>query len=299
MPTLRAPAQEETGIKWIENAPLDGLNSMGLRATARLLASVASEKDLLRFLEWAKETGEKFVVLGGGTNVILGDPMLDFAILRLDGDFAKYVLEGNKITAGAAVPLARLAQEAVKAALTGLEEASYIPGTLGGALAGNAGTPQWQISDNVKWVEALDRKGQRRRFAAPEITFEYRRSTLAGWVITRACLALKTDRPENIAQRLEAAKVRRIGQPRGARSAGCIFKNPPGDTAGRLIDAAGLKGLRRGDAVVSRHHANFIVNEGNATGPEVIELIAEVRRRVLEQFNVSLETEVQILRSTT
>jgi UDP-N-acetylmuramate dehydrogenase len=292
------PARPDAGIEWIENAPLDGLNSMGLRARARLLATVTSEEGLIRFLEWAKEAGQEFVVLGGGTNIIFGDQMLDRVILRLGGEFSEFVVEGNQITAGAAVPLARLVEEARKSGLAGLEYAWHIPGSLGGALVGNAGIPGWEIGDAVEWVEVFDRGGQKCRFAASEITFRYRRSSLGDHIIVRACLALTVDNPERIADRLEQTKALRKRQPRGARSAGCIFKNPRDDAAGRLIDAAGLKGLRRGGAVVSTDHGNFIINEGNATGRDVIALIAEIRRRVFEQFHVKLETEVHILRST-
>jgi UDP-N-acetylmuramate dehydrogenase len=290
--------QSDAGIEWVEQAPLENLNSMGLRATARLLATVTSEKGLTGFLKWAKKQGEEFYVLGAGTNVVFAEEFFDRPILRLGGEFARFDVGHEKITAGAAVPLARLVEEARKARLSGLEGAWGIPGWVGGALVGNAGTADWAIGDQVDTVEVFDRSGVKEHLAVSEIGFRYRRSRLAEWVVTRTKLALKREKREVIEERIERARARRSGQPHGARSAGCIFKNPPGDAAGRLIEAAGLKGLRRGGAVVSTEHANFILNEGNATGADVIELIDEIRRRVYEQFKVELETEVQILRSS-
>jgi len=288
----------DAGIEWSERAPLDGLNSLGLRATARLLATVENEEGLVGFLRWAKKSAEEFVVLGGGTNVIPGEESLDLVILRLNGEFGRFDLDGQGIAAGPSVPVGRLIQEARKAGLSGLEGGYGIPGSLGGALVGNAGTPDWTIGGQVEWVEAFDRTGARRRLAAAEIGFGYRRSTLAGQVIVRARLALKPDSPTKIEERIKRAQARRERQPKGVRSAGCIFRNPPGDSAGRLIDAAGLKGLRRGGAVVSAEHANFIVNDGDANVKDVSELIDEVRARVLEKFDIQMEMEVHILRST-
>jgi len=288
----------DAGIEWVERAPLGNLNTMGLPATARLLATVTSEKGLTGFLEWAKKGGEEFYVLGGGSNVVFAEEFFDRPIMHLGGDFARLDIGRTTIAAGAAVPLARLVQEARHAHLSGLEGAWGIPGSLGGALIGNAGTTGWAIGDQVDTVEVFDRSGIKQRLAVWEIGFRYRRSRLAEWVVTRAILALKREKREVIEERIKSAQAGRSGQPQGVRSAGCIFKNPPGEAAGRLIDAAGLKGLRKGGAVVSAEHANFIVNEGNATGADVIELIDEVRRRVYERFTIELETEVQILRSS-
>jgi UDP-N-acetylmuramate dehydrogenase len=299
MAASNRPTRPEAGIEWVENAPLEGLNSMGLRAATRLLATVKSEEALVHFLEWAAAAGEEFVVLGGGTNVVFGDERLDLAILRLGGEFAEFAVEGDRIKAGAAVPLGRLVRAAMEAGLAGLEQAWHIPGTLGGALIGNAGIPGWEIGDVVEWVEAFDRAGRKRRFAASDLKFGYRQSNLAGEVVARASLALEIEDPGRIADRIEQTRALRNRQPRGARSAGCIFKNPPGDAAGRLIDAAGLKGLRRGGAVVSPDHANFIVAESGATGKDVLALIDEIRHGVREKFGIELETEVRILRSTT
>lgn len=296
MAGVSGPSEE--GITWAHNAPLHRLNSMGLEARARLLATVASEEGLIRFLEWAQKTSEKFVVLGRGTNVIFAEKSLDAVILHLNGDFARFTMKAQEILAGAAALLARLLQNARKANLSGLEGAWGIPGTLGGALTGNAGTADWTIRDCVEWVEVFDSDGIKQRLTASEIGFEYRRSTLATLgVITQVSLALRADSRNSIEARIRRAQERRRSQPRG-RSAGCVFKNPPGDSAGRLIDAAGLKGLRHGGAVVSSEHANFIINEGGATGSDIMELIEEIRRRVYERFQILLEEEVLILRSS-
>lgn len=286
-----------TGIDWMERAPLDDLNTMGLGATARLMANVHDEDALVRFLQWARRESEDFILLGGGTNVIFADEYLDQVVLRLHGDFAELSVNAAGITAGAAVPLSRLVQEACRAGLTGLEGAAGIPGALGGALRGNAGAYEWSMGDCVSWVDAFDRAGAKQRFDASEAGFAYRRSALSDWLVTRAHLALEPDDPGRIKERIDATLARRSHQPYDVSSAGCVFKNPPGEKAARLIDAAGLKGERCGGAVVSPRHANFIVNEGHATGRDVISLIDVVRRRVLESSGIELETEVQIIRS--
>lgn len=289
--------QPDAGIQWTEQAALDALNSMGLRAKARLLADVTSEVGLVRFLKWARGAGKEFVVLGEGTNVIFGDEFLDLVVLRLSGDFNRFAVKGEGITTGAAVSLARLVREAHKAGLSGLEDAWGIPGSLGGAIVGNAGTPNWAIGDCISWVEVFDRSGMKHRLTASKISFSYRQSTLGEQIIARAHLRLEGDSVEHIGERIKRVRARRGGQPHGVRSAGCIFKNPAGESAGRLIEAAGLKGLRRGGAVVSTDHANFIVHEGNATGSDVIWLIDEIRSQIHERFGINLEMEVRLLRS--
>ena len=297
MRTANAHLEAGLGIEWAERAPLDALNSMGLRATARLLATVHNEDGLIAFLKWAWSEGEDFILLGGGTNVIFANEYLDRVVLVLGGDFAQLQVNGRGITTGAAVPLAQLVQEACRAGLAGLEAAVGIPGALGGALRGNAGAFDWSIGDCVEWIDVFGRDGDKRRLMAADAGFAYRRSALGDRVLARARLALRPDDPDRIRERMDQTWQRRSRQPYGARSAGCIFKNPPGEKAARLIDAAGLKGERCGGAVVSTVHANFIVNEGRATGPDVLSLIDLVRRRVRETSNIELETEVQIFRS--
>jgi len=287
----------ETDIEWKEGARLDGLNSMGLRAAARLMAVVRTEQALSDFLEWAAEEGEDFVVLGEGTNVIFAKESLDLVVLRLAGDFEDFAVDATGITAGAAARLAALVKAARESGLSGLENAWGIPGLLGGALAGNAGTRDWAIGDCVEWVEVFDRSGVKKRLARDEAGFAYRRSALAGRVVTRSRLALRKEARERIEEAIARAAARRSGQPKGVGSSGCIFRNPPGDSAGRLIDAAGLKGLRCGGAMVSPVHANFIVNAGGATGADVLRLIETIRGRVREKFGVELETEVRVIPS--
>ncbi|MBM3334791.1 UDP-N-acetylmuramate dehydrogenase [Candidatus Sumerlaeota bacterium] len=285
------------GIEWVEHASLDDLNSMGLRATARLLATVTDDGGLACFLQWAESAGEDFIVLGAGTNVILAEEFLDCVIVRLDGQFAQFDLQGEHLTAGAAAPLSALVEKTRQEGLSGLEGGWGIPGLVGGALIGNAGASGWAIGDHVEWVEVCERSAARKRLAAAEIGFSYRKSTLANFVVTRARFVLQRAGRGSIEEVVGKAEARRSRHPRGA-SAGCIFKNPPGQSAGRLIDEAGLAGLHRGGAVVSAQHANFIINEGGATASDVLDLIEEVRCRVFERFHIQLETEVRILSSS-
>lgn len=297
MQTVTTCDRPKAGIEWVENASLEGLNSMGLRSTARLLATVSDDGGLVYFLRWARKAGEDFIVLGAGTNVILADEFLDCVIVRLDGQFAQYDLNGVQLTTGAAVSLAELVEKTSQQGLSGLEGAWGIPGSLGGALIGNAGASDWAIGDRVEWVEVYDRSATKRRLAVREIEFGYRKSSLPGSVVTRAHFVLQRAPRESIEDLIRKAQARRSRHPRGA-SAGCIFKNPPGQSAGRVIDVAGLAGLRKGAAVVSTQHANFIINEGGATASDVLGLIDEVRRNVFERFHIQLETEVRILSSS-
>jgi UDP-N-acetylmuramate dehydrogenase len=286
-------------VEWIENAPLVDYNSMGIRATARRLAIVHNEAGLRRFLEWVQANGEDFFILGDGTNIIFVDEVIDGVLLHLGGEFAMATADEQepRIKAGAAVALADLVEMACQMDLAGLEGAWGLPGSLGGALVGNAGTHTWKMCDCVESIEALDRSGARHRLARSEIDFRYHDSGLRGMIVMWAYLVLQPDDPARIEERIAQARVPRSRHPHDARSAGCAFRNPPGTSAGKLIEAAGLKGLRRGDAVVSDKHANFIINEGNARGCDVVELIDEIRRRVAEKFGITLETEVQLIRS--
>lgn len=241
----------------------------------------------------ARATEEPYRVIGAGSNLLVGDAGVDERVIRLEGEFqtmkaASAALEAGAtdLWVGAGTPLPGLVRRAQKAGRSGLEGTLGIPAMVGGAVAMNAGTRFGEIGDAVREVEVwLD--GGLHVLDRDELALGYRTSTLpSGAVITRVRLALAPSTPEAVAAAMAEVDAARAGQPK-ATSAGCAFKNPVGDSAGRLIDRAGLKGLRVGDAMVAHEHGNFIVNLGDATAADVLELLATIQARV----DVPLEIE--------
>lgn len=223
---------------------------------------------------------EDYRILGGGSNLLIGDDGVSERVIRLGRAYADPTpLQGPDVWLGAGVALPGLVRRAREAGLSGLEGVLGIPAQLGGAIAMNAGTRFGEIGDALVEVDALV-DGRVERIAASALGLGYRRSALpAGAVILRARLRLTPSTPERVRVASEAVDAARRGQPK-ARSAGCAFKNPPGDAAGRLIDEAGLKGLQVGGAMVAFEHANFIVNLGDATAGDVETLLARIQRAV-------------------
>ena len=209
-----------------------------------------------------------------------------------------FEISGNHLKAQAGALLVRVAKMAAKEGLSGLEFASGIPGTIGGAMVMNAGAYGGEIKDVVTKVRVLLPDGTIRDYTGEEMAFGYRKSRVIEeqGIVLEAELELKADDPEAIAARMEALKEKRVSkQPLEYASAGSTFKRPEGYFAGKLIEDAGLRGFRIGDAQVSEKHCGFVINRGNATASEIMELIQEVQKRVYEQSGVRLEPEVKLL----
>jgi UDP-N-acetylmuramate dehydrogenase len=268
---------------------------MGVGGPARWFIEVDRREALPPLLDLLRASGVRWMILGGGSNTLFDDAGYEGAVVHLGREFR--FLEKtdlpNAIRAGAAANLSAVMNFARRNGLAGLEFCAGIPGNLGGALAGNAGTAAGEICALAETVEVLDGDLQPAVRRRGEFAFAYRKSDLAGDVILAATLRLRPDAPDAIEARIQQALAKRLEQPVGERSSGCMFKNPPGDYAGRLIDRAGLKGLRVGGACVSDLHANFMLNDGTATTADVLGLMSEVRARVLAQTGVALETEVR------
>jgi UDP-N-acetylmuramate dehydrogenase len=235
--------------------------------------------------------------LGGGSNLLVSDGELPWVVLQLASADPDVVLEGNFAQVDAAADLGRTVTYCAKHDLGGMEGLIGVPGTVGGALRMNAGAYGMQIGSYVREVK-LYRAGTRRIeiLRDEQISFEYRHTSFAP---DDMMLAVKLELPSKpFKEILQGIRIcnekRRSSQPLGQKSAGCIFKNPPGASAGRMIDELGLKGLSRGDARVSDRHANFFVNAGKASAKDMLGLIADVRERVHSTFNVELEHEVVI-----
>ena len=242
--------------------------------------------------------------IGGGANLLVKDSGIPGLVISVSAPtFRSLGVEASRVTVGAGVGLDRVVAAARDAGLGGCEFLTGIPGKVGGAIRMNAGTRDGQggfraMSDVVTQVTVVRRDGTTAALSAEEVGFQYRRSSLNGDLVVEAVLALAPRPPEEIGQRVAALMAyKRATQDLSAPSAGCIFKNPGGGrpAAGRLIDQVGLKGMRVGDAVISLHHANFIVNLGAAKAADVLALISAVQYKVLQEHGVFLELEVQVM----
>ncbi len=243
----------------------------------------------------AKRERVPLTIIGAGSNVIAPDDGIEGIVLCTASRTARIeLLDGFRLRAEGGALLSDVARAACRAGYAGLEQLGGIPGTAGGAVVMNAGTREVETAGVVAKAEVLMPSGRRRTFTARELGFEYRRSALLGtdWLLTSVEYRLSRGEPaalEALMGRVFAERESKF--PLDSPSAGSVFKRPPGDFAGRLIELAGCKGLRRGGAVVSERHANFIVNGGGATSADVMELIALVRKRVYETTGVYLELE--------
>jgi UDP-N-acetylmuramate dehydrogenase len=239
-----------------------------------------------------------FLIMGNGSNLLVRDKGIRGVVIKMSGLFNQIWVEGTCIRAQSGTLLSVLAKKALQAGLAGLEFASGIPGTLGGAVAMNAGAYGGEMKDVVDWVQVMDYGGEIYNFNRDELQFGYRTSYIQGkpFVVIEVNLSLKPGDPEESRALInELARRRRDKQPLSLPSAGSVFKRPEGYYAGKLIESAGLKGFRIGDAQVSEKHAGFIVNLGEATAKDVIMLIEIIKQRVKEFTGVELEQEIRIV----
>jgi UDP-N-acetylmuramate dehydrogenase len=306
-PLRSAPAdglrilREAFGSRARLDEPLARHTSFRIGGPADLLVQVGTAAELALVVRTATAHSLPLTVLGGGSNVLVGDGGIPGVVVKLVGAFRRVAWEPRGETvvarAGAAVQLGRLARAAVARGLAGLEYAEGIPGTVGGALAMNAGAYGGEMAAATCAVEGVDATGAVRTLSGAALAFAYRRAALPrGFVVTAVHLALRRDAPAAIAARMEALRARRLAsQPQGRPNSGSMFKNPRGDHAGRLLEAAGLKGERVGRARISEKHANFIVNEGGALAADVKALMDAAQRVVWEQSGVWLEPEVRLI----
>jgi len=278
------------------DVPLAGLTWFGLGGRARWLAHPADPADLGRLLQQALASGIPVKILGGGANVLVRDDGFDGIVVRLDqGAFRRVVFDGERVHAGAGADLMPLVRDCCRRGLAGLEGLAGIPGTVGGALHMNAGGRFGDISRCVETVDVIDTDGQPRQLSPAEVGFAYRRTNLGGRTVTGTTLRLSRDHPNTVYARFrEYWRIKKEAQPLADHSAGCVFTNPPGDSAGRLIDSAGLKGTRCGGARVSDRHANFIVADEGATATDVLRLIERIRQTVRRQHGTELELEIDV-----
>ncbi|NLM45899.1 MAG: UDP-N-acetylmuramate dehydrogenase [Firmicutes bacterium] len=276
--------------------PLCRHTSLKIGGPADLFVEPATREELAFTLACLRQAGVEWFLLGNGTNLLVHDAGFRGAVIRLAGDFCRYEFDGMTIHAGAAVSLAHLAREAVRRGCAGLAFAAGIPGTVGGALVTNAGAHGASLGDVVAEAQIMDESGELHTCLPESLGLAYRKSSIPpAHVVCAVTLQLTAgDREELERQCRDDYLFRRKHQPHQP-NAGSIFKNPPGEVAGRLIEAAGLKGCRVGGAVISAIHANFIVNDGQATAADVMALIEKARAEVAGKFGIELELEICLL----
>lgn len=280
--------------------PMARHSSFKIGGPAEAWAEPADEAALLACLSYAARIGAPVTVLTGGTNVLVRDGGIPGLVLSLGAGFEALDIDGERVRAGAALNLALLARKCSLAGLDGLAWAVGIPGTLGGGLVMNAGAHGGELKDVVQQVRlVLD--GQAQDWSAEDCGFAYRHSRFkelapGRCVIVAAELALKPGDVSALkAQMDEALAKRKASQPLELPNAGCVFKNPEGASAGKLIEGCGLKGRQQGGARISEKHANFVVNGGGAKAADVLALMAEAKQAVMQRFGVTLKEEILIL----
>ncbi|QRN86432.1 UDP-N-acetylmuramate--L-alanine ligase [Clostridia bacterium] len=273
---------------------LVSLNSWHVGGTSAIFLEPKNETELV---EISGLVDEKWIILGNGSNVLFSDDLLTRPLVHIGSALSKWKLDGDCMVAQAGISMALLSQKAMLEGLSGLEALSCIPGTLGGAIYMNAGVKDVCIWDLVEQVRVAD-KGRIHNLSCTEANATYRHTKFMDNTIPTIVLDVRLrmykDDVSRIEGRMKAAKKMRKTQPSGF-SAGSTFKNPPGKSAGQLIEECGLKGYKVGDAQISSEHANFIINLGNASAKDILSLIKICQNRVLEQFGISLETEVLLI----
>jgi UDP-N-acetylmuramate dehydrogenase len=284
------------GVELKPGVALSTLTSLGIGGTTDLLR-VTKHESMPAILDLLDKHKIPHKFLGGGSNLLVGDGELHWVVLQLAKPDPDVVLEGNLAHVDAAADLGRTVTFCAKHDLGGLEGLIGVPGTVGGALRMNAGAYGTQIGSYVQEVKVY-RAAQRKIeiLRGDQISFEYRHTSFGpDDMMLAVTLNLPSNPYREIIQGIRICnEKRRASQPMGQKSAGCIFKNPPGASAGRMIDELGLKGLSVGDARVSDRHANFFVNAGRASAHDMLALIADVRSRVEKAYGVKLENEVVV-----
>lgn len=285
------------GPRALFDEPMSRHTTWKVGGPAWCLCRARSQREALGVIRLAQREGRPWKALGAGSNLLVADQGYPGVMLRLGGSLAGWSQDRQGLLVGAGLHLSTVVKHSARLGLSGLEWAAGIPGSAGGAVANNAGAHQGQMSDLTEELTLLDSQGEVLRIKGHQAPADYRRRLLpAGSLILAARLRLTPGRPEAVTRAIgDNLRQRRQSQPLGRATAGSVFRNPPGDYAGRLIQEAGLKGLAVGPAMVSELHANFIVNRGGASAAQVLELMGLVRRLVWERFGVHLEPEVEVV----
>ena len=277
--------------------PLAKHTYFGIGGETTAYLEISSFTELAALARFHREWKIPIVVIGRGSNLLVSDSGFKGISVRLIGELAELKVDNNVVSVGAGLALPKLSKLMSQGGLSGVEFAFGIPGSVGGALIMNAGAWGSSFGDVVTTVTVMHDTGEVEKLTHDEARFEYRRSSLdAYFCVIGATIKLKNGDVDTITKQMQDFyKQKTATQPFAEENAGCIFKNPSGDSAGRLIDISGLKGYRIGGAEVSKVHGNFILNVDNATAEDVLELVAYIQEQVREKTGISLQTEVKRL----
>jgi UDP-N-acetylmuramate dehydrogenase len=282
-----------------EDEPLASRTSFGIGGPADFFVEMSRPAAIEEAINGSVERGVPYMLLGAGTNLLIADAGVEGLVIRVVN--RDHHIDGRRVRAGAGLKMMRLARIVADAGLRGFEFAIGVPGTVGGAVYQNAGCWGKELSEVLVEVEGFMPGAGKTTWKAADLKFEYRTSALRngklkGGLVVEATIQLERGDGEAAkAMMAKLTKERNETQPIKTKNCGSVFKNPPGDSAGRLVQAAGLKGAREGNAIISPLHGNFIVNEGGATAVDVKKLIERVQTEVRRRFNVELETEVEMV----
>ena len=280
------------------NEPMSLHTSFRTGGPAEVFIKAESTENIISAIDIAKKYNKQYIITGNGSNILVKDGGIDGIVINIGNEMSKIKCDGTKIYAQAGAMLSALATAAADEELTGLEFASGIPGTVGGAVFMNAGAYDGEIKDIIEYADVIDSEGNTHRLTKDELELSYRHSVIAekNMIVVGAMFNLSKGIKKNITDKMaDFAKRRRDKQPLNYPSAGSTFKRPEGYFAGKLIEDSGLKGKTVGGAQVSEKHAGFVVNIGNATSSDIIALMDGCIETVYNKFGVKLEPEVRIL----
>jgi len=280
------------------NEPMKNHTSFKAGGPVSFLVLPETVDEIREIVRAAKEKGFPFMVIGNGSNLLVKDEGAELLMIKLGSNFSDFIIDGDRITANSGISLLRLSAEAMQASLSGMENISGIPGTLGGAVFMNAGAYESEIKDIIESATYIDEEGEIKTASLKELDLSYRHSmfTDRNCAIISATLKLSPKNREEIKAHMdEVGKKRRDKQPLEYPSAGSTFKRPKGYFAGKLIQDSGLAGFSVNGAQVSEKHCGFIINKDNATATDILNLMDAVTKKVYENYGVTLEPEVKII----
>lgn len=279
------------------NESLKKHTTYGIGGPADLMIFPKSKQDLIKVIEIINENKIQLTILGSGSNVLVSDNGIRGAVISLKNSLKQIEVDDNILYAECGTMLGKIVKHAVKNNLIGLENLNGVPGTLGGALIMNAGAWGGEISENLIHVEVINSKSEIQKIQKKDLNFSYRQSSFnKDDILLSAKFNLKKADKDIIKENfIEAQSGRKKSQPLNKRSAGSLFKNPKNNSAGKLLDEAGLKGFSIGDAKISEKHANFFINDGDATSKDMLMLIKKAHKEVKDKFNVNLSLEVKLM----
>ncbi len=280
------------------NEPMSEHTTFKIGGPADYFVSVTKEEEVCAVISWAKKNGIPYLIIGNGSNMLVSDKGIRGLVIEIGKNFADVRCEGEKIYAQAGALLSRVAKTAMNESLTGMEEISGIPGTVGGAVYMNAGAYGGEISSSIETVTYLDGDGEIKTVTAKECNFGNRTSIFetGDKIVLSVVFSLKKGKPDEIKEKMaDYTNRRKTKQPLAFPSAGSTFKRPEGHFAGSLIENAGLKGFTIGKAQISELHAGFVINLGGATAEDVMGVIRHAQKIVKEKYDVCLEPEVRLI----